>query len=599
MKRLLLLGCLALALSCTDSNDDNGPRDAGSQSDAATPSDAGGQGDAQPGDGGTCVPTCAAGQGCGNDGCNTDTCGICAANEICRPDLTCAVPAPETYLAVVNDSETISNCMAPCAVQFDVQAAENLSWAQVRDGRFIWNFDDGGSTADSEGFLAATVYETPGTYQPTVTVNGQTWTAQTIQVTAPDWVGCVSPPSLGVGRFDDCPDSTHHYDDLNAALGAASGSFHVLLDRASAASYGNLPENAGKPSMIGAYGAEVTLPKVGTADARPRSNWRYVDLDITVSGDAGIGFVNGFGVLLLRVNSHGTTKYNHMAADDGFFLIDSRFRGNDYVLIGGDVVRPTAKGSTFVRTVEGQSTFRMSGGKKELYQNCSFDCDGCGSQIGLTIRANTDWVLVQGNTFLENAGAAADAGDPNVTHRYIIWERNLYDLRTAEQNFQNAFSMRDSVIRNNVLLDPASGGAGVAIAVGTVSGEDSGNVWVTNNTIIQSNPDKMAVLLDCVLGGCVNKNNLMFSTGSSFDKCFSGGTLSNNWCYSSNYCLNPNGSTTPCSAPSFVSTDPTSADFARPAANTVGINAGDQTVPVFDDYFGAPRSMIDVGAVER
>jgi hypothetical protein len=93
--------------------------------------------------------------------------------------------------------------------------------------------------------------------------------------------------------------------------------------------------------MIGAYGAEVTLPKVGTADARPRSNWRYVDLDITVSGDAGIGFVNGFGVLLLRVNSHGTTKYNHMAADDGFFLIDSRFRGNDYVLIGGDVVRPT------------------------------------------------------------------------------------------------------------------------------------------------------------------------------------------------------------------------------------------------------------------
>ena len=67
---------------------------------------------------------------------------------------------------------TRTTCMRPCAVQFDAQRGASLTWQEVRDSEFLWDFDDGGSTRDSEGFLAAVVYETAGTYHPTVTVDG-------------------------------------------------------------------------------------------------------------------------------------------------------------------------------------------------------------------------------------------------------------------------------------------------------------------------------------------------------------------------------------------------------------------------------------------
>ena len=40
---------------------------------------------------------------------------------------------------------TRTSCMAPCAVQFDAQKGASLTWAEVRDSEFLWDFDDGGS----------------------------------------------------------------------------------------------------------------------------------------------------------------------------------------------------------------------------------------------------------------------------------------------------------------------------------------------------------------------------------------------------------------------------------------------------------------------
>ena len=70
---------------------------------------------------------------------------------------------------------TRTSCMAPCGVQLDAQKAAELSWAEVRDSEYVWDFDNGGSRTDSEGFLAAVAYEKAGTYHPTVTVDGETW----------------------------------------------------------------------------------------------------------------------------------------------------------------------------------------------------------------------------------------------------------------------------------------------------------------------------------------------------------------------------------------------------------------------------------------
>jgi hypothetical protein len=375
--------------------------------------------------------------------------------------------------------------------------------------------------------------------------------------------------------------------------------------------FGDLPDAAtSDQTMIGAYDFGAGKPRLDANDRDGRANWRYVDLDISASGGSAIEF-ESYGALLLRVDLAGSTSSQlmHGQSGIGFFLIDSTFRGQPYVFIGGDIVRPVLKGSTFTRTNSGQSTFRFSGSSRALVQNSVFDCDGCGGQLGLTVRDDTDWVLVQGNTFLENAAAHSTSNPEPGNHSYIIWERNLYDLTTAERNWQNSFSMNNSVIRNNVAIDCAQGGgSGVCFEVNWQFGESSFNNQVVNNTFIYSAANRRAVR---VSGQNIDvHNNLIWSSSTMeshhgfVDFGGSGNDFSNNWTYATSNCLNPNGSTSPCNDPEFISTTPGNADFVRPdgtGEGATGVDAGLNAVWCVDDYHADLRDDgdIDVGAVER
>jgi hypothetical protein len=78
--------------------------------------------------------------------------------------------------------------------------------------------------------------------------------------------------------------------------------------------------------------------------------------------------------------------------------------------------------------------------------------------------------------------------------------------------------------------------------------------------------------------------------------------MSNNYCYSSietDICILPDDEAT-CTDPVFLNeSDRFDNDFLRPTAGTPGIDAGDQTVLIWEDYWQAPRTTIDVGGVER
>ena len=191
------------------------------------------------------------------------------------------------------------DCMRPCAVQFDAQKASSLSWSEVRDSEYVWDFDDGGSRTDSEGFLAAVVYEYAGSHRPTVTVDGETWNPQTITVLDPTRTVCVG------GDFSDCPSAAggDHFADLSSALTATrdEAGRHILLERGR--SHGALPYGDTTPTMIGAYstGAE---PAVTAANVDLTTDWSFVDLAISGSGGRAITTTSSGG-LLLRIKGTG------------------------------------------------------------------------------------------------------------------------------------------------------------------------------------------------------------------------------------------------------------------------------------------------------
>jgi hypothetical protein len=64
-----------------------------------------------------------------------------------------------------------------------------------------------------------------------------------------------------------------------------------------------------------------------------------------------------------------------------------------------------------------------------------------------------------------------------------------------------------------------------------------------------------------------------------------------------NICLDPITGNSGCYDPKFMSLDPTSPDFVRPSAGARGADAGDPSVPVWDDFDNVDRTTIDVGAV--
>ena len=486
---------------------------------------------------------------------------------------------------------TRTRCMRPCAVQLDAQTGAPLTWPEVRDNEFVWDFDDGGSRRDSEGFLAAVVYEQAGTHRPTVTINGETWNPQTITVRDPARTVCVG------NDYSDCPSAAKrdHFVTISNALTETrkEAGRHILLERGG--SYGPLPNGNAIPTMIGAYSTGAK-PEVMARDAKLPADWSYVDLAITAKGGTAIN-PTGNGGLLLRVTGAGTTDYQWIYTSKGIFIIESSIvTSAPYPLfIGDDTPWSVIKSSTLNRTSPGQHTIRIDGPGQERILIQGSQILGTGKQTALTIRGTTAWLLIQNNFFNQYTGTEeSQPGDPRLQEK-IVFERNAYDRQKGDTGIDWGFSFtgHDMIVRNNVVYN--DGGQFQFRAIdGAVS---SRNIWFINNTAL---PGPEADGFRCGdTAGCVLRNNLVYRSGS-INKCLTtGGTRSKNWCFSGSDCIDPVDVGTGCFDPRFVSITYGHVDFLRPAPGTRGVDVGYPTVPVWNDYHGARRSTIDVGAVER
>ena len=490
---------------------------------------------------------------------------------------------------------TLTSCMRPCAVQFDAQQGASLTWPEVRDSEYVWDFDDGGSRTDSEGFLAAVVYEKAGTYHPTVTVDGETWNPQTVTVLDPTRTVCVG------SDFSDCPSTAggDHFATISAALTATNSEArrHILLKRGG--SYGALPGGSGNATLIGAYGSG-NKPAVTTSGTELYPNWSYQDLAITASGETPLRAINGAGALLLRVTVTGTAGSQMIYAENGIFIVGSEVTGSPYVIYTAHADRMVVKNSTLSRNAAVQHTYRHQGGNKLLVQGSKVL--GVGLNTSLTIRGNVSWALVQDNLFDQVATIGPQYAGANELQQYIVYERNTFNGDNDKDGVGLKLTGHDMIARNNIAYNIG----GTSFKAQVISPITNQNIWFINNTALTTKSGNDGFV--CNGTGCVLKNNLAYSTGSFDNGCFmGGGTQANNWCRSNGKCVDPVTGGSACYEPSFASTTCgttlngkcTNAGFATPGAGSRGINAGSQTVPVWDDYYEAARSTIDVGAVGR
>jgi PKD repeat protein len=361
-------------------------------------------------------------------------------------------------------------CMAPCAVYFNAQATESLTWDEVRDVQFVWDFDDGG--ASSEGFLAAHVFDDPGTYNVGLAVDGEQWTRTTITVSAPQRTICVSPAS----SFGDCPSSSSsdHFTSLSSASGQSHSNVHVLLHRGeSFGSVGNLKGQG--PTLYGAYGSG-SKPKL-TQDNEERMGDQIVWQDLDVSASRVLNLAQWS--MLRRIDAHGTIggdpQHWVMAYHvDDFFVVDCNATISHQSSSGGGLYVYQSQRSA----VQGNSIYYQQGGNGHAFRSNGADgfliqdnvIDDNGSFDVLTIRGDNEsgspsasgnayWTLIQGNEFTGNlVEYKAQYPEANELIQYLIHENNLH----VDGSNLILATVHDAVVRGNAFVGMRGEGVSVA-----------------------------------------------------------------------------------------------------------------------------------------
>ena len=299
--------------------------------------------------------------------------------------LLVAMAGPVYAQTIVADivASRSTGCVAPCAVHFNARGTTHSTMADADEFHellYEWDFDDSGAgnwsttgltKETATGPIAAHVYETPGTYDPTLNVTDQVGTTNgdTVQIVVTDpavvfddaLTICVSMDSLPVEGVGGCPDDATCVQQ--AAWSTVVGTYalqgqRVLLKRGD--TWGSSTEadlQQDGPGIIGAYGTGADPIIQGFSadnngiDIHDSKDWRIMNIDIvsTSEDEAGIyatpaavsdgipdqvlffevdvvGFDNG-----LEMTDWGLAYTSNLDAGStytGIFLVDSTFTGN-------------------------------------------------------------------------------------------------------------------------------------------------------------------------------------------------------------------------------------------------------------------------------
>ena len=528
--------------------------------------------------------------------------------------------------------------VAPLAVFFDATGSAGLLNDDHVNAYFQWNFDanaiDAARPHTATGFVAAHVYDVPGTYLVTLIArdeSGSTGLAQTT-ITVHDqpvdgWTTyCVANTATS------CPGGQgvlNTIADVNEVLGPDT---RVLFKRGD--SWDNVEwtfSAVNGPLEIGAYidpadpssSAPVLRggldPTASVLNPRDVHDIRIQDLHVIGSG-VGSGVVagaNSTNILIRRVevegldgNAFGTGNPPFEAA--GLFVFDSYVHDfARYALFA------TANRLAMVNnTVERLDAF----------------------QIGHGVRiAGGDKAYIHGNTITHNNGFSAIAirgKGPGTTTTNVVISDNVVDnmIKISPQNDNFEEHLSNVLVERNLLRPPLGFGTiadGIAISAANVvvrnnlfynvrravnpfthplSGVPAGLTVQNNTQYVDQDLNASTSFVGGLATNAVIRNNLVVSLAAVPWSRFvseSYSNVTNNIAYfqeAPGLCVDPAGNqgAGACTDPQLLSTDVSTSDFLAPSVGSVAIDAG-VGLPTYVDYMGRPAPYgvaPDIGAVE-
>jgi len=525
--------------------------------------------------------------------------------------------------------------VAPLAVFADATTTEGLTDNDNINAYFGWNFDRDGVEATGKhsltrGFVAAHVYEKPGTY--------------TIALTVVDRAGATASATaqITVSAFN----GTTYYvasDGSNSAAGTSMSAPLATLDYA-------LKQKAAPNTMIlfskgdrftangftisGINGPVIVGPYVDPnkpSDQAPvlystaadgwgfiglgsgTSDWRLMDLHVRGPHDRAFNINGATNILLLRIEADSVGRDFSTAGGANLFVFDCLMHdfgmlgGAGYGLFGDPFNQSAFVGNVSRRQQGGEHLFRTQSGSKMFIAYNDLDSvvnvmsaiqirgssslayllgnrvvKDCGVHPqNSTSNEHESFCVVDGNTFI-NAGLA-------ITAKHIGVRNNLFFNGNPSLDIHPIVGMSDSV----TLLNNTCYGAVDNLVSGSAT-----NVDIKSNILFSTTTDNWAAgLSSSGFTGCQIDNNLYYAPRRSGGALSFNGNGFSDW-QTSGYDLHGKYGFDPL----FVSTDRSSPDFLKLSAGSPAVKAGakaGEAAPVFSDFNGASRAVgqaTDMGA---
>jgi YD repeat-containing protein len=572
--------------------------------------------------------------------------------------------APRTLDIVVNDSldavveASRTSGVGPLSVHFDATETLGLARGDLINARFAWDFDlndtdPNGVYEHGEGFVAAHVYEAPGTYTTRLTVTDvegatstedltitvgevdQTWTTYYFASDGSDAnPGTIAQPKLTLAH----------------AFGLAGPKVRLLLKKGDAWNIDALTNlTATGPVIVDAYedpsdpsdDAPVfqAINPSGTPSVRlSGSDARLMNIELRGTGGAStapvvfdvqgtdnlayyLNCVGHMGNVLASMYGEYGTVYGCSAPDaDGHFVYGDP---TQFAIIGNEMELDS--GATSGHTMRFQGGYQGYVAHNTLRPKCVRD--------EITVRGASSQIVIYDNDFLgRDCSTQPQNGAFEEYVHHVVFDSNRfvyqpsYEGQNSSPTGTNAVSVsaRHVVLRNNLVVNyiwlfsaDSSTQVGAARDVHAYA-----NTVYADTTRQTATGEKDYGLLARVTTASAKdifvRNNLAYSRNTSTpnswmtairassalgDELTSDHNLlfGNAWSQTNCFSIDDLGRTlaqwqalgygtgTIIANPQVISTDSSSPNFLRLGPSSPGVDAGAVDVPVFRDHGNAPR----------
>lgn len=548
--------------------------------------------------------------------------------------------------------------VAPLSVFFDVTPSPQFADGSYVDATCLWNFDadnldPAAPYRTGNGFVAAHVFDQPGTYRVTVDVYDRAGvrSAQETTITVLPFTGATY--YVAANGLDSNPGTIDApWQHFSYAVGRIKTPNTRVLFRKGDTFHTNFVQNTAKgPIILGAYSAPTapsSAKPVIYSDAVDSdwwtlvvgSDWRVMDLAFTSGGATSgrSGTPRYPGALFINTNDRHSllyrlTEYN--VSNCGMnvggrynteALNEYRDCGASGFCAGGDGVAVIGNWTHDSNNNKPEHGLRIQGGTRHYVAHNIFD-DRYANYDEVTIRGDTDRIVLYRNVISGMLGIWPQNRNSSNEHaHHITADSNLFLGKSGySYNRMSAISLhsREITIRNNLFSDYSYQ---IVVEDDTVIGPSS-DIRIYNNTAVgvSHDSDFRFVLANSVCARLDIRNNLLCDTtglnaGHFFLSTYGGtGALAGfsdyNRFFSPGWTeaqkpLFPLGTLPVWRAatgmdlhsaivdPLLLSLDAASADFGKLSPSSPLKDAGTRT-PVAVDYFGNLRDATpDVGAFE-